>query len=158
MADDVARLRKRKTARDLGRSWKGRAWLMVGWLFSLYCVWRVFIVRLCSVPVVESNTGKTDNEARQSCVNLIFGYSRKSHQRLDGDDPGTVPAQGTDLLTSLLTRLAVLLNIELDIATWSRMIGLALIGGILLANMRNVLGSVSRVRFFRLFIRRCSSC
>ncbi|GAA5955859.1 hypothetical protein JCM8115_004346 [Rhodotorula mucilaginosa] len=123
MADDVARLRKRKTARDLGRSWKGRAWLMVGWLFSLYCVWRVFI----------------------SCVNLIFGYSRKSHQRLDGADPGTVPAQGTDLLTSLLTRLAVLLNIELDIATWSRMIGLALIGGILLANMRNVLGSVSRI-------------
>ncbi|GAA5878165.1 hypothetical protein JCM3774_004316 [Rhodotorula dairenensis] len=123
MADDVARLRRRKTARDLGRSWKGRAWLMVGWLFSLYCVWRVFI----------------------SCVNLIFGYSRKSHQRLDGADPATAPAQGTDLLTSLLTRLAVLLNIELDIATWSRMIGLALIGGILVANMRNVLGSVSRV-------------
>lgn len=55
MADDVSRLRKRKTARELGRSWKGRAWLMVGWLFSLYCVWRVFIVRFCSVPVVKLN-------------------------------------------------------------------------------------------------------
>lgn len=83
--------------------------------------------------------------AGQSCINLIFGYSRKSHQRLDGADPSTVPDQGTDLLTSLLTRLAVLLNVELDIATWSRMIGLALIGGILVANMRSVLGSVSRV-------------
>ncbi|GAA5980246.1 hypothetical protein JCM10908_001586 [Rhodotorula pacifica] len=123
MADDVSRLRKRKSARELGRSWKGRAWLMVGWLFSIYCVWRVFI----------------------SCVNLIFGYSRRSHQRLDGAEPGSTNTQGTDLLTSLLTRLAVLLNIELDIATWSRMIGLALIGGILLANMRNVLGSVSRI-------------
>lgn len=36
-------------------------------------------------------------------------------------------------------------NIDIDIATWSRLIGLALIGGIILANMRNVLGSVSRV-------------
>lgn len=149
MADDVARLRRRKTARDLGRSWKGRAWLMVGWLFSLYCVWRVFIVRHSCLMAGACTTGDrrlTLPALFQSCVNLIFGYSRKSHQRLDGADPATAPAQGTDLLTSLLTRLAVLLNIELDIATWSRMIGLALIGGILVANMRNVLGSVSRVR------------
>lgn len=44
MSDDVARLKKRKVARELGRSLKGRAWLMSGWLFSLYCIWRVFIV------------------------------------------------------------------------------------------------------------------
>lgn len=41
-----------------------------------------------------------------------------------------------------------MLDIELDIATWSRLLGLALIGGIILANMRNVLGSVSRVSLF----------
>lgn len=52
---------------------------------------------------------------------------------------------GTDLITSLLGRLAHLLNIDFDIATWSRMIGLVLIGSIIVANMRNVLGSVSRV-------------
>lgn len=52
---------------------------------------------------------------------------------------------GTDLITSLLGRLAHILNIDFDIATWSRMIGLVLIGSIIVANMRNVLGSVSRV-------------
>ncbi|GAA5850021.1 hypothetical protein JCM8547_000984 [Rhodosporidiobolus lusitaniae] len=126
MVSDVARLKKRKQMRELGRSFKGRLWLMVGWLFSLYCVWRVFI----------------------SGINLVFGYSRRSHQSppLDSVDP-TAPAQaqGTDLLTSLLTRLAVMLNVELDVATWSRMIGLVLIGSILVANMRNVMSSVSRI-------------
>ncbi|BGP53009.1 hypothetical protein JCM8202_004093 [Rhodotorula sphaerocarpa] len=122
MAEDVSRLRKRKAARELSRSFIGRAWLLVGWLFSLYCVWRVFI----------------------SCINLLFGYSRRTHQRQDSADPSSAPNQGTDLLTSLLSRLAVLLNMEIDVASWSRMIGLVLIGGILLANIRNVLGSVSR--------------
>lgn len=82
----------------------------------------------------------------QSCINLLFGYSRRTHQRQDSADPSSAPNQGTDLLTSLLSRLAVLLNMEIDVASWSRMIGLVLIGGILLANIRNVLGSVSRVR------------
>lgn len=56
---------------------------------------------------------------------------------------------GTDLLTSLVGRLVVLLDIDIDVATWSRLIGLVLIGSIILANMRNVLGSVSKVRFPR---------
>ncbi|BGP12881.1 hypothetical protein JCM10213_005165 [Rhodosporidiobolus nylandii] len=128
MVSDVARLKKRKHMRELGRSWKGRVWLMIGWLFSLYCVWRVFI----------------------SCLNLIFGYSRRSHQTLpavrgEEMEATPAPAQGTDLLTSLLTRLAVTFDVELDVATWSRLIGLVLIGSIILANMRNVLGSVSRI-------------
>ncbi|GAA5831859.1 hypothetical protein JCM11251_003913 [Rhodosporidiobolus azoricus] len=129
MVSDVARLKKRREMRELGRSWKGRVWLMVGWLFSLYCVWRVFI----------------------SGINLIFGYSRRSHQTpLPPSDPSepsspATPPGGTDLLTSLLTRLAVTFDIELDVATWSRLIGLVLIGSIIVANMRNVLGSVSRI-------------
>ncbi|GAA5914418.1 hypothetical protein JCM6882_008226 [Rhodosporidiobolus microsporus] len=128
MVSDVARLKKRREMRELGRSWKGRVWLMVGWLFSLYCVWRVFI----------------------SGINLIFGYSRRSHQTpLPVDDSSDSPAAaapgGTDLLTSLLTRLAVTFSIDLDVATWSRLIGLVLIGSIIVANMRNVLGSVSRI-------------
>jgi hypothetical protein len=48
MVSDVARLKKRKMLREMGRSLKGRIWLMIGWLFSLYCVWRVFIVRFFS--------------------------------------------------------------------------------------------------------------
>ncbi|GAA5876179.1 hypothetical protein JCM16303_007046 [Sporobolomyces ruberrimus] len=122
MVKDVATLKRRKMLREMGRSWKGRLWLFVGWLFSLYCVWRVFV----------------------SGINLIFGYSRRSHQSLANAND-TSGAQGTDLITSLLTRIAVGLNVEIDIATWSRLIGLALIGGIILANMRNVLGSVSRI-------------
>ncbi|GAA5844512.1 hypothetical protein JCM3766R1_007147 [Sporobolomyces carnicolor] len=125
MVDDVATLKRRKAMREMGRSWKGRLWLSFGWLFSLYCVWRVFV----------------------SCINLVFGYSRQSHQRNpDGAAaPGGGGGGGTDIVTSLLTRVVVMLDIELDVATWSRLIGLVLIGGIILANMRNVLASVSRI-------------
>lgn len=49
-------------------------------------------------------------------------------------------------MTSLLSRLVEILHLDLDVAVWSRMIGLILIGSIIMANMRNVLGSVSRVR------------
>ncbi|GAA5922305.1 Golgi pH regulator family protein [Sporobolomyces koalae] len=119
MVKDVATLKRRKMMREMGRSWRGRLWLLVGWLFSLYCVWRVFV----------------------SGVNLIFGYSRRSHQSAKNGDT----AQTTDVITSLLTRIAVMLDVELDIATWSRLLGLVLIGGIILANMRNVLASVSRI-------------
>jgi len=49
MVKDVATLKRRKMMRELGRSWKGRLWLLVGWLFSLYCVWRVFVVSTFSL-------------------------------------------------------------------------------------------------------------
>ncbi|KAI5481899.1 G protein-coupled receptor 89A [Pseudohyphozyma bogoriensis] len=129
MVKDVAILRRRKAIRELGRSFRGRMWLAAGWALSVYCVWRVFI----------------------ACVNLIFGYSQRHHhnsipQPHDPDDPNPPPTPaGTDLITSLLAKVALVLNIEIDIAAWSRLLGLLLIGGIILANMRNVLGSVSRI-------------
>lgn len=52
---------------------------------------------------------------------------------------------GTDLITSLLSRVAYVLNIDIDIRVWSRLLGLVLLGSIILANLRNVLASVSRV-------------
>lgn len=106
----------------------------------------------------ESDSGLSLN---QSCVNLIFGYSqgRPSPSSSPLDIPlaseippaSSVPA-GTDLLTSLIGRLAVVLDIDLDIATWSRLIGLVLVGSIILANMRHVLGSISRVSTCRFLL------
>jgi hypothetical protein len=84
----------------------------------------------------------------QSCLNLIVGYSQKHHYGPSTPlDEGEVPARpdGTDLITSLLSRLALGLSVDIDISMWSRLIGLALIGTIMLANMRAVLWSVSRV-------------
>jgi hypothetical protein len=90
--------------------------------------------------------------SEQSCINLIFGYSqaRPLAPTLplgEGEMPLDIAptAEGTDLITSLLGRLALVLKLDLDIAVWSRLIGLVLIGSIILANMRNVLASVSRV-------------
>lgn len=152
MVDDVATLKRRKAMREMGRSWKGRLWLSFGWLFSLYCVWRVFVVSRFFPPLFcRASTHGGNGATPQSCINLVFGYSRQSHQRNpDGAAaPGGGGGGGTDIVTSLLTRVVVMLDIELDVATWSRLIGLVLIGGIILANMRNVLASVSRVRGFR---------
>lgn len=87
----------------------------------------------------------------QSCLNLVFGYSRAQpivpSPDLPDVDMVTPPpsSPGTDLITALLSRLALVLNVELDIAAWSRLIGLIAIGSIILANMRNVLFSVNRV-------------
>ncbi|KAM0793127.1 hypothetical protein ACM66B_000605 [Microbotryomycetes sp. NB124-2] len=120
---DVATLKRRKELRDMGRTFKGRLWLAAGWLLSVYCVWRVFA----------------------ACINLIFGYTRAVHRHRDTPSPDADgSSEGTDLLTSLLSRLAKLLEIDIDIAVWSRLIGLVLLGSIILANMRNVLTSVSR--------------
>ncbi|KAK4699495.1 hypothetical protein P7C70_g6765, partial [Phenoliferia sp. Uapishka_3] len=127
MVRDVAVLRKRKELREMGRTVKGRMWLAAGWALSIYCIWRVFV----------------------SCINLVFGYSQKHHYSTttpsEDGAPITEAPQGTDLLTSLVGRLAIALDVDIDIASWSRLIGLVLIGGIILANMRNVLGRVSRI-------------
>lgn len=80
----------------------------------------------------------------QSGINLIFGYSQRQHLP-EGEEPDNRTRAGTDLVTSLLSRLTLLLDVDIDIAVWSRLIGLILIGSIILANMRNVLASVSRV-------------
>lgn len=84
----------------------------------------------------------------QSCINLVFGYSQKHHRAslpVEGDAGATAPTEGTDLITSLLGRLALVLDLDIDIAMWSRLLGLVLIGSIIVANMRAVLTSVSRV-------------
>ncbi|KAK4054804.1 hypothetical protein OIV83_000728 [Microbotryomycetes sp. JL201] len=117
---DVATLKRRKELRDMGRTFKGRLWLAAGWLLSVYCVWRVFT----------------------ACVNLIFGYTRTVHRHSEAS-AATEGAEGTDLLTSLLSRLASLLEIDIDIAMWSRLLGLVLLGSIILANMRNALKAAS---------------
>lgn len=160
MMRDLIKNKKRKELREMGRTFKGRIWLVAGWCLSVYCVWRVFFVGLFYTPLYSRYSSDFGFELKQSCINLIFGYSQgrpsPSSSPLDIPlsseipPPSSVPA-GTDLLTSLIGRLAVVLDIDLDIATWSRLIGLVLVGSIILANMRHVLGSISRVSTFCLF-------
>lgn len=63
MTQDVARLKKRKTMREMGRTLKGRIWLMIGWLFSLYCVWRVFVVSSLFLILLRSLWPKASKHA-----------------------------------------------------------------------------------------------
>lgn len=44
MMSDISILKRRKQLKELGGTFKGRLWLAAGWAFSVYCVWRVFIV------------------------------------------------------------------------------------------------------------------
>ena len=55
MVKDVATLKRRKMLREMGRTFKGRLWLAAGWALSVYCVWRVLVVRchLCSSLTAE---------------------------------------------------------------------------------------------------------
>jgi hypothetical protein len=150
---DVATLKRRKQLKEMNQTLKGRLWLAAGWALSVYCVWRVFIVSSAgmtagSLVFLTPSQRTTLLTALQSCLNLIAGYKHRSALPEDSPSDEEVPPssrEGVDLLTSLLTRLAVLLDVDIDIHVWSRLIGLALIGAIMLANMRNVLASVSRV-------------
>lgn len=45
IVSDVAVLKRRKQLKEMHRTVKGRLWLAAGWALSVYCVWRVFIVR-----------------------------------------------------------------------------------------------------------------
>lgn len=46
MMRDLIKNKKRKELREMGRTFKGRVWLVAGWCLSVYCVWRVFFVSL----------------------------------------------------------------------------------------------------------------
>lgn len=82
------------------------------------------------------------DDAFQSCVNLIFGYSRHL-PATRGDSPtSTTP---TDIATYVVDRALRSLSIELDVAILSRMVGLALLGTIIMVNMRAVLAWGSRI-------------
>ncbi|SCV68300.1 BQ2448_421 [Microbotryum intermedium] len=120
MTKGVETMKRRKQMREMGRSFQGRLWLIAGWLLSVYCVWRVFV----------------------SCLNLVFGYSRNQRHPNKSAGPGE---DGTDLITSMLAKLTILLDVNIDVAVWSRILGLILIASIILANMRSVLASVSRI-------------
>jgi hypothetical protein len=45
MIRDVHTLQNRKQAADLSKTWRGKLWQLVGYAFSVYCVYRVFMVR-----------------------------------------------------------------------------------------------------------------
>lgn len=71
-------------------------------------------------------------------INLTFGYSSVSTERGNAEE---------DLASYLLRQLLTLTGLSdtIDAARWSPVLGLALIGSIIVANLRSVLTQVSRV-------------
>lgn len=88
MSQDVSRLRRRKAMREMGRTIRGRLWLLVGWLFSVYCVWKIFVVRASSLsqaylahsPAVPRSRSSTSSSAtRDSPISTL---RQREHRRL----------------------------------------------------------------------------
>ena len=50
-----------------------------------------------------------------------------------------------DLASRILLKVADIFGLDLDVATWSHIIGLGLIGCIILVNLKTVLAYVSKV-------------
>ena len=73
-------------------------------------------------------------------VNLLFGHAFSSQPT-----EGSGRTQPADLASAVLGRLASALGVEIDVHTWSKVIGLILTGSIIMVNINSVLGYVSRV-------------
>lgn len=74
-------------------------------------------------------------------INLLFGHNFSSQPA-----EGQGRTQPADLASAVLGRIAHALGMEIDVHTWSQIIGLILTGSIILVNITSVLGYVSRVR------------
>lgn len=150
MNHDLQLMRRRKSISEMGKTWTGTALQAMGWLFSIYCVYRILVVSGASFRCrEEAQSGirfwirgrlsltLPSSLSHQSCINLIFGHAVSS-----GGKRNTDPA---DLLSAVLGRIANAFAWNIDVATWSKIAGLLLIGSIILVNLNFVLSYVSRV-------------
>lgn len=71
-------------------------------------------------------------------MNLTFGSAISSGS---GDARRSTP---TDVTSAVLEHLAKALDLQIDIHTWAKGVGLVLTGSIILVNINSVLGYVSR--------------
>ena len=45
MSNDLQLMRRRKEISEMGKTWSGKIRQAMGWMFSLYCVYRIIMVR-----------------------------------------------------------------------------------------------------------------
>lgn len=121
LLQDIQSMEQRRRTLELSGTFKGRALALVGYLFTFYCVARVVL----------------------SAVSLLFGLDREAAPNSDSGAAGEEPRSQN--LSHLLAAFISIVGLNVDVATWSRLVSLALIGVIILVNMRVVLSSVYRV-------------
>lgn len=124
LVQDIHSMEQRKRTLELSGTLKGKFLALIGYLFTWYCVARVVL----------------------SAISLLFGLDREANQKMDDVDGDTRPPQ--NVLSSLLGAVVSVVGLNVDVATWSRLVSLALIGVIILVNMRVVLSSIYRVSNF----------
>lgn len=121
LAEDLQSLEVRRKTAQLSGTLKGRLFTTFGYLFTWYCVARVFF----------------------SAVGFLLGLD-KAQRESSGDN---IADRGSTSATSRLVGVAAsAFGLSVDVTTWSRLIGLVLVGVIIVVNLRVVLSSVSRVR------------
>ncbi|KAG0151532.1 hypothetical protein CROQUDRAFT_650938 [Cronartium quercuum f. sp. fusiforme G11] len=119
MTADLTLMKQRKAYAEYSRTIPGILLNCANWSLSVYCIYRLFM----------------------ACVNLIFGYVR--HPTEPGA-PGNARNPTTDVVTYLLARILGTFQVELDLGTLSRLVGLVLIGSIIVVNLRASLVWVHR--------------
>lgn len=139
MTRDLQLMKKRKEITEMSKTWSGVMIQALGWIFSVYCVYRVAVVRLAVQLRKGAKLTALGLSILQSCINLLFVH------RTISNDPSARPSDPADVLSTLLAKLAKSMGWEIDVHTWSKAIGFILIGTILLVNLRAGLTYVSRV-------------
>lgn len=118
MTADLTSMKQRKAYSEYSRTLPGILLNCANWSLSVYCIYRLFM----------------------ACVNLIFGYVRPAAT----GNTGNARSPTTDVVTYLLARVLGTFQIELDLSTLSRLVGLVLIGSIIVVNLRASLVWVHR--------------
>lgn len=84
MTKDLQLMRKRMEITELGQTWYGKFRQAMGWIFSLYCVYRIVIVS-CSHPIgpkASHNGAKIDSVVPHQPHLWNDLWERKPHQAI----------------------------------------------------------------------------
>jgi len=132
-------MKRRKEIGELSKTWSGKALKVLGWAFSVYCIYRVAMVCTRFGEADLFSVSRADEMSIiffvQALLNLIFGSALSS---------GSGRSTPIDVTSAILSRVAEALGLEIDVHTWSKAVGLVLTGSIILVNINAVLGYVSR--------------
>ncbi|KAG1679575.1 Golgi pH regulator [Nymphon striatum] len=125
---------------EWSKTLKGKYFNFMGYFFSMYCIWKIFIVNLCKygfhirflrheILPIRMVEGTVVTLARESTVNIVF-------DRVGKVDPVT---RGIEIAVNYM-------GIDFDVKFWSQHISFILVGIIVVTSIRGLL--ITLTKFF----------
>lgn len=127
---EIINLKAMQQRIEWSKTLKGRYFHFVGYFFSLYCIWKIFIVSF--FPIVQNflriSVSRTNIQFLfQSTINIVFN-------RVGKVDPAT---RGIQIAVNWI-------GLQIDVKFWSQHVSFLLVGIIVISSIRGLLLSLTK--------------